>query len=348
MYLCIYTHCTQYISVSLSVWNRYLCFWSISFSDISNILSCVISSRHAFAHIILLLYSGDSTTSAASAAEYQQIRDQIRRESLIAREERRRTLSSTISPLPVLIDEDSEASRGPLEDGTYLSPLHVDCADELKAADAVDSKMNVTKRKSSTHSSASRAKLDSNLTSQAAIIKRNRSLRAVLNVGGQRHEVLWSTLERIPNTRLGRLRRCDTHGKILSLCDDYDVSTNEYFFDRHPTAFSTIIDFYRTGKLHLLDDVCILSYSDELEFWGIEEYYLEQCCLTKFNQRRDHLLEEMKKEQECLSPGNVEDFGEGKYNRARKLVWNLLEKPDSSRLAKVKQLLIKFTIFHIK
>lgn len=282
-------------------------------------------------------YSG---SESEHVAEFQKERDRIRRVSQIAREERRLTLTSPmLSPLTDHIAErDDEDDTDSNNQDQWTAAVN-----QLRTRSAVNITPKISTAETEASSIPPSATSDqtnffsfvSKLTPEEALRKRSTSKRVTLNVGGQRHEVLWSTLERIPNTRLGRLRHCLTHDSILSLCDDYDIVNNEYFFDRHPTAFSSIIDFYRTGKLHLLDDVCILSYSDELEFWGIEEFYLEQCCLTKFNQRRDHLLEEMRKDKECLHQETDEEFGEGKYNKLRKFTWKLLEKPNSSKAAKV-------------
>ena len=81
--------------------------------------------------------------------------------------------------------------------------------------------------------------------------------RSLLQV---RHEIMWSILDTVPTSRLGMLASTRTHEDIMRLCDDYSLTDNEYFFDRHSRSFNTILNFYRTGKLHIADEMCILAF----------------------------------------------------------------------------------------
>ncbi len=159
--------------------------------------------------------------------------------------------------------------------------------------------------------------------------------RVTLNVGGERHEVLWKTLDRIPHSRLGRFWKCNTHEDLLDLCDDYSLVDNEFYFERQPICFSSIINFYRTGKLHLVKEVCVLDFADELEYWGIDSIFLEDCCQQKFNQRQEQVYDEIRKEGEALIQLEEEDFGGGPLAAIQRFGWDTMEKPTSSFPARV-------------
>eukprot|EP00794_Sanderia_malayensis_P017976 gene17976-19772_t len=106
--------------------------------------------------------------------------------------------------------------------------------------------------------------------------------KIIINVGGLRHITYRSTLRNVPDTRLSWL--ADTSA-IQSA--DYDPDTGEFFFDRHPVVFSHVLNYYRTGKLHVPYDVCGPLYEEELQYWGIDDSQVESCCWISYRQHRD-------------------------------------------------------------
>ena len=89
-----------------------------------------------------------------------------------------------------------------------------------------------------------------------------------------------------------------------------------------------------------MEDVCVMSFCDDLEYWGIDELYLEPCCQHRYHQRKEHVLEEMRKEADSLlTEPAVEDFGDGPWAKWQQRLWDLLEKPQTSMAARVCPLL---------
>lgn len=152
---------------------------------------------------------------------------------------------------------------------------------------------------------------------------------------------MWNTLERLPKSRLGRLRYSKNLDEISQLCDDYDPDENEFFFDRNPRSFGSVINFYRTGKLHLVEDMCVLSFNDDLNYWGINEFYLESCCQHKYHQKKEIVLEEIRKEEESIRERIVSEKFEWYCPTWRKKMWDLMEKPQTSKGARVSALFKK-------
>ncbi|XP_061899323.1 potassium voltage-gated channel subfamily S member 1-like isoform X1 [Entelurus aequoreus] len=107
-----------------------------------------------------------------------------------------------------------------------------------------------------------------------------------VNVGGLRRNVCCSALKNFPDTRLGKLLECDSEEDILQVCDDYDGQQKEFYFDRNPGLFPYVLNFYQTGKLHIMEDLCVFSFSQEMEYWGISEFFLDSCCSFRFHDRK--------------------------------------------------------------
>ena len=72
-------------------------------------------------------------------------------------------------------------------------------------------------------------------------------------------------------------------------------------------------------------------FLQDLEYWEVDELYLEQCCVQKYYQQRELLTwdHQVKKEEE------LEVFRPGRLGRLQKILWDLFEKPHTSTGARV-------------
>lgn len=178
-------------------------------------------------------------------------------------------------------------------------------------------------------------------------------VRVVLNVGGTRHETFLNTLENFPDTRLAwiseQLRKNPGRDR-------------EFFFDRHPGIFAHILNYFRTGKLHVPRDICGPMFEQELAFWGIDPKQIEHCCWAYYDEHNElektwgELMNTVpveslsdQEDDELCSDGEVAHCENGngwsdtvkkKWRVVRKRVWRVLEDPYSSKIAWVSMLVI--------
>ncbi|XP_078252903.1 potassium voltage-gated channel subfamily V member 2 [Rhinoraja longicauda] len=160
-----------------------------------------------------------------------------------------------------------------------------------------------------------------------------------LNVGGKMFQINYRAAARFPKTRIGKLATYTNPSRKLDLCDDYSVKDNEYFFDRDPAIFHHIFNFYRTGILWIKNELCPRNFLEEIHYWGIRIKNSNRCCRIAFEERQDELNEHLKVQRELQAELDVEEdeehFRDLIFGRQRRVIWNLVEKPFSSVIAKL-------------
>ena len=76
----------------------------------------------------------------------------------------------------------------------------------------------------------------------------------IFDVGGERFQGRRDNFVKYPKTRLGRLILSNNIEEILELCDEYTPGDPpEYFFDRNPENFPSVLEMYRSGQFHIPD-----------------------------------------------------------------------------------------------
>ena len=153
--------------------------------------------------------------------------------------------------------------------------------------------------------------------------KQLKDKRIVLNVSGRKFETWDYTLKKYPKTLLGSSERESF----------YDSKRKEYFFERDPSFFRHILNYYRHGKLHFSLEECGEFYEDELEFFRIPTDAVGLCCLEEYHDANAAAVRESNSETGEAVTSHCECVPQRKTFRQR--LWFLFENPRSSTTAKV-------------
>lgn len=151
----------------------------------------------------------------------------------------------------------------------------------------------------------------------------------------------WKSLERFPNTRLGKIRYAKSMDELLSLCDGINIERNEIFFNRSSVNFDKIIELYNTDYMHLSLKLCTVSFCDDMKYWGFTSYRFQSCCFFKYHCLNDDAIN-FDMNTKKYSKKNMVDIDEkfdGCCKELREKIWTLTERPRSSNYAKVRLLL---------
>ena len=125
------------------------------------------------------------------------------------------------------------------------------------------------------------------------------SKRIVINVRGIRFDVIPSLFNKYPTSRLGRLNtflQCNSntlkHQDLFKICDDFDLKTKEFYFNRDPIIFNLILNLYNDNdkRIHVNEGLCWKYLNEQLNYWGLGyELSIEKCCKMHLNTRRDQI-----------------------------------------------------------
>ena len=153
-----------------------------------------------------------------------------------------------------------------------------------------------------------------------------------LNVGGKVFPSTWKLLSQISETRLSKLAESRDLEEALLLCDGYNSTRNEFLFNKQSKNFADILEFYRTGKLHISEDCCVIAFTEDMVYWEIPRTYLQSCCFKRVTDFKD----QMEWDEGADDPTKAaETFPPGRRGKIQKKFWDLFEKPHSSVGARI-------------
>ncbi|KAF6022639.1 hypothetical protein EB796_019052 [Bugula neritina] len=153
--------------------------------------------------------------------------------------------------------------------------------------------------------------IDQWATATKRVISKNKEnpSSVIINISGQRFVTSTTTLLKYPDTRLGKLVQ-------------QPLNATAFTFEGDAEIFKEVLKFYITGDLHCPKNVCMSDFKNHLEFWGIDEKYISECCSGELAEERE--LEKQFKmfERRIQVTGPLHGYRRVRYN-----IWCFLTDP---------------------
>lgn len=152
----------------------------------------------------------------------------------------------------------------------------------------------------------------------------------VLDVSGTRYHLLKELIEKFPQSLL-----------CQAIKPDYDYTgyvkkakQNQFFIQRSPILFDNIIlPVYISGTVHIPQWMCKETVKEELRFWQLDPSFCHSCAehMPRYVITENETEDDRKNEIIRNDDNNSAD----KKKTIRQLLWELCEKPNSSKAALV-------------
>uniref|UniRef100_A0A914W3Y6 BTB domain-containing protein n=1 Tax=Plectus sambesii TaxID=2011161 RepID=A0A914W3Y6_9BILA len=149
-----------------------------------------------------------------------------------------------------------------------------------------------------------------------------------LNVGGSSFSLRSATIRNRADGFLCWFSSID-HQCRLQQSDGYLKATEEYFFERSPHLFTPIYQFYTTGVIHRSAGTCAEELIAELNYWNIPQSAIAECCADSYGDSSDDVKDF------CELNEKEDDFHGLKFAKQRKVIWNMIENPNTSKCAQI-------------
>jgi len=166
-----------------------------------------------------------------------------------------------------------------------------------------------------------------------------KSKRVTLNARGVEFRVPLDTFEKLPESRLGKIKSLIENPKLNGvnetlddLCEKYDLKANIFYFNGDPNILNMILNYLSTSKLHIDERVTLCGQLDldEFKYWQVDEDLIDSCCRHKFFSIIDDINDKIEDEKDIIKKYIASNnFGTRFFPKARAKVWQVIESKET-------------------